>query len=105
MVIESIYYSSNTIMRTETRNNGLTDVTVLIADNGKVLRRISTNEVVGFEVWLGKSYYIGGVKQDPPHDDVVGDFDEIDKPEDWPDYEPVEDLVSDSIALNIITGR
>ena len=65
-------------MRTEIKNNGITDITVLYADKGKILRRIETGEIVGYEFWLGKSYYIGGVLQDPPHDDVVSDFDEID---------------------------
>lgn len=68
-------------MRTEIRNNGITDVTVLIADEGKVLRRKETEELLGEELWLGKSYYIGGVLQDPPHNDVPEDFDEVDKPD------------------------
>ena len=90
-------------MRTEIKNNGITDVTVLYADEGKILRRIETGEIVGYELWLGKSYYIGGVLQDPPHDDVVSDFDEIDKPEGWPDPEFDSDPeVSNEMALNII---
>ena len=94
-------------MRTEIKNNGITDITVLYADKGKILRRIETGEIVGYEFWLGKSYYIGGVLQDPPHDDVVSDFDEIDKPEGWPDPESDADPeVSNEIALHIIlTGE
>ena len=34
------------------------------------------------EIYLGYSYYIGGVLQDPPHEDKVEDFEEIDKPQD-----------------------
>lgn len=34
-------------MRTEIKNNGITDVTVLIADEGKTLRRIATGEIYG----------------------------------------------------------
>ena len=91
-------------MTIEIRNNGITDVTVLVADEGKVLRRIISDEIVGCEIWLGKSYYRGGVLQNPPHDDVPADFDEIDKPEDWPEPEPyVEPEISDSEALHIIT--
>lgn len=91
-------------MRTETRNNGITDVTVLIAENNKLLRRIASGEIVGEELYLGYSYYIGGVRQDPPHLDVPADFEEVDKPEDWPEPEPyVEPEISDAEALRIIT--
>ena len=68
-------------MRTELRNNGITDITVVIANEGKVLRRIGTDEIFGKEIYLGYSYYIGGVKQEPPHLDVPEDFEEIDEPE------------------------
>ncbi len=90
-------------MRTEIRNNGITDVTVLIANEGKVIRRIVSDEIMGEEFWLGYSYYIGGILQDPPHQDVLEDFDEIDKPEDWPEPEPyVDPEISDTQALDII---
>lgn len=90
-------------MTVEIRNNGIKDVTVLVADNGKVLRRIASNEIVGTELWLGYSYYIGGVKQDPPHLDTQADFDEIDAPE---EEEPVEEEdISAEEALSIITGH
>lgn len=68
-------------MRTELRNNGITDITVVIANEEKVLRRIGTDEIFGKEIYLGYSYYIGGVKQEPPHLDVPEDFEEIDEPE------------------------
>ena len=68
-------------MRTELRNNGITDITVVIANEGKVLRRIGTDEIFGNEIYLGYSYYIEGVKQEPPHLDVPEDFEEIDEPE------------------------
>ena len=86
------------------QNNGIKDVTVLIADEGKVLRRIGTDEIFGKEMWLGYSYYINGVRQNPPHLDVQSDFEEIDEPE--PEIEPEpEPEISDTEALNIITGR
>ncbi len=90
-------------MKIEIRNNGITDVTVLVADKGKVIRRIESEEIIGVEFWLGKSYYINGVLQDPPHDDIPSDFEEIDATPDWanpePDYDPE---LTDKQALNII---
>lgn len=100
-------------MRTEIRNNGIKDVTVVIADTGKVLRRVADGELIGEEVALGKVWYIGGVRQDPPRESVVSDFDEVDRPSDWgePDQdipdegddEPASDELSDRAALAIIT--
>lgn len=84
-------------MTTEIRNNGLFDVTVLIASEGKVFRRIGTNEVFSNEFPLGYSYYIEGVKQDPPHLDVPEDFEEIYPPEDD------DSDITDEEALRIIT--
>ena len=66
----------------------------IIADEGKVFRRISTGEVFGHEIYLGYSHYIGGVKQDPPHLDTPEDFEEIDD----------ENELTPEEALNIITG-
>jgi len=67
----------------------------IIADEGKVFRRIRSGEDYGKEIYLGYSHYIGGVKQVPPHLDVPEDFEEIDDPE----------PISDTEALNIITGQ
>lgn len=53
----------------------------ITADEGKVLHRIISGEIFGNEIYLGYSYYIGGVLQDPPHLDVPEDFEEIDEPE------------------------
>ena len=94
-------------MRAETRNNGIKDVTVLVADEGKVLRRIESDEIIGKELWLGYTYYIGGVKQNPPHLDVQSDFDEIDEPEPEEEVEPQpeEEDIPDDEALRIITGQ
>lgn len=60
----------------------------IIADDGKVFIRKVSNEWYGPEIYLGYSYYIGGVLQDPPHLDVIEDFEEIDEPE--PEPEPEE---------------
>lgn len=68
----------------------------IIADEGKVFRRIGTEDIYGNEIYLGYSYYIGGVRQDPPHKDVPEDFEEINGP---------GDSFSDTEALNIILGN
>lgn len=52
----------------------------IIASDGKVFRRIGTNEIFGEEIYLGYSHYIEGVRQIPPHLDTPGDFEEIDPP-------------------------
>ena len=66
----------------------------IIADEGKVFRRIVSGEIFGHDIYLGYSHYIGGVLQNPPHLDIPEDFEEIDDPE----------PISDTEALNIITG-
>ena len=67
----------------------------IIADEGKILQRIASGEIVGSELYLGYSHYIGGVRQDPPHLDVPEDFTEVDDPAEIPAEE----------ALRIITGE
>ena len=67
-------------MKTEIRNNGIKDITVLIADEGKVLKRKNTEDIYGEEISLGFSHYIGGVKLETPHKDIPEDFEEIDAP-------------------------
>lgn len=66
----------------------------MTASEGMTFRRIVSGEIIGDDIWLGYSHYIGGVKQDPPHLDVPEDFEEV-------DIEPI----SDTEALNIITSR
>lgn len=68
----------------------------IIADEGKVFRRIGTEDIYGNEIYLGYSYYISGVLQDPPHKDIPEDFEEINGP---------GDSFSDTEALNIILGN
>lgn len=55
--------------------------TLIIAEEGKVLRRKGSEFIYGEEIALGYSYYIDGVKLDEPHKDVPEDFEEIDIPE------------------------
>ena len=52
----------------------------IIADEGKVFKRISDGFIYGKEIYLGYTYYIGGKKLDEPHLEVVEDFEEIDAP-------------------------
>ena len=52
----------------------------IIADEGKVFQRIVSKEIYGNEIYLGYSYYIDGVLQNPPHEDKIEDFEEIDEP-------------------------
>lgn len=52
----------------------------IIADDGKVFIRIADDFVYGSEIYLGYTYYIGGVYQNPPHEDKIEDFEEIDDP-------------------------
>lgn len=66
----------------------------IIADEGKIFRRIVSGEVFGKEIYLGYSHYIGGILQNPPHLDIPEDFEEIDDPE----------PITDTEALNIILG-
>lgn len=57
--------------------------TVLIADEGKVLRRKSSGAIYGETVHLGYNYYDSGMGLSEPHLDTPDDFEEIDKPEDY----------------------
>lgn len=52
----------------------------IIADEGKVFKRIADGTVYGSEIFLGKSWYINGEKLETPHDDVAEDFEEVDAP-------------------------
>lgn len=67
----------------------------IIADEGKVFRRIASQEIYGNQIYLGYSYYIGGVLQDPPHLDTPEDFEEIASDEE----------ITDTEALKIILGN
>ena len=73
----------------------------MIADEGKVFRRIATGEDFGTEIFLGYSHYVGGVFQDPPHKDEADEFEEVDAPE---EDEENEIELTDSEALTIILG-
>lgn len=53
----------------------------LIAEAGKVFRRISDNLIFGKELYLGYTYYIGGLKLDTPLWELPEHYEEIDAPE------------------------
>ena len=76
-------------------NDMIIDGNHITASEGKVFRRIVSGEIIGDDIWLGYSHYIGGIPQVPPHLDVPEDFEEV--------YPPEE--VSDTEALQIITGN
>ena len=67
-------------MKIEIRNNGIRDITVLLAEEGKVFKRKNSNDIYGNELYLGASYYMNGVRLDTPHIDSPDDFEEIDEP-------------------------
>lgn len=67
-------------MTTKKINNGLQELTAIVASDGKVLRRKGTEEIYGSEVVLGYSYYRGGERLAVPHFDRVEDFEEVDAP-------------------------
>ena len=83
-------------MKVETRNNGIRDYQVIIADEGKILRRIEDGYEAGAELALGYSYYhlVDGenVKRDEPLLELPEHYEEIDapEPEPEPDIEPNE---------------
>ena len=85
-------------MYTRTENNGNKIITILVADEGKLLRRVNTNDIYGTEVALGYSYYINGQLQDPPHLDTIEDFEEIDYCED-------ETEIDNDQILEILLGH
>ena len=62
-------------MRTDEYNNKH-----LIAEDGKVFRRISDGWIAGPEIYLGKTYHLGGERLDTPLEELPGHYEEIDDP-------------------------
>lgn len=69
-------------MRTDENNSSH-----IMAEDGKVLQRKSDGAVVGREIWLGYTYYLGGEKLDEPLLELPEHFREIDAPQE--DGDPV----------------
>lgn len=66
-------------MRIETINNGITDCTVLFADEGKELFCIFNETNCGNEVWLGYVYYDKDSNElAQPYMLTANDFTEVD---------------------------
>lgn len=82
-------------MTIETQFNGIRDVTVITADEGKVFRRKDSKEIWGNQIALGYVYYMNGKKLKEPHLDTPEDFEEI--------FEDPE--ISPEEALQILMGE
>ena len=67
----------------------------ITADEGKVFRRKESGELFGNEIYLGKSWYIGGVKLDIPHDDVPEDFEEVEDESLRAEYRELENITTE----------
>lgn len=55
----------------------------IIADNGKVFRRISDKMIFGEEMYLGYTFYLSGSRLDEPLLELPEHFEEIDIPENY----------------------
>ena len=53
----------------------------LIAEDGKVLRRISDGSIAGREIWLGYTYYLNGEELSTPFEELPEHYEEVDAPE------------------------
>ena len=49
----------------------------IIADEGKVFKRISDGFIFGNEIYLGYTYYLNGEKLTEPKLEVIEDFEEV----------------------------
>lgn len=53
--------------------------TVLVADEGKVIRRKSSGAIYGRKLHLGYNYFDTGIGLSEPHLDTPDDFEEVDE--------------------------
>jgi len=60
----------------------------IIADEGKVFKRIEDDLIFGNEIYLGYTWYINGIKLDEPKEEKTEDFEEIEEPKE----EPIEEM-------------
>lgn len=58
----------------------VTNANHIIADEGKQFIRKSDGMQMGSDIYLGYTYFIGGVQLETPHLDVAEDFEEVDIP-------------------------
>ena len=54
---------------------------IITADEGKVLRRISDQQIFGSKIYLGYTHYLNGELLEEPLLEVPEHFEEIDEPE------------------------
>ncbi len=57
--------------------------TIIKASEGKVLRRISDGRMFSNEIYLGYTYYLGGIKLVEPILELPEHYEEINMPEDY----------------------
>lgn len=55
----------------------------ILADEGKIFRRIADGKLFGREVYLGYTYYLGGKKLEEPFPELPEHFEEIPMPEEY----------------------
>ena len=80
-------------MRTDESNNKH-----LIAEYGKVFRRISDGWIAGPEIYLGKTYHLGGDRLDTPLEELIAADASTEPPDDLPP-EPPRVTLADYRAL------
>lgn len=69
------------------RTTIINGVTVITADEGKVLRRISDRLIMGNQVYLGYTYYIDMKKLDEPILEIPEHYEEIEEPIESEEYD------------------
>ena len=73
----------------------------VLADEGKVLRRISDGWVAGNEIYLGYTYQVGGSKLEEPLLELPEHYEEVDAPvEEEVILDEVTDLEPDEVLTN-----
>lgn len=65
----------------------------IIAEEGKVFRRIADGHIFGKDIYLGYVYYINDVLLDEPHLSIPEDFEEVDDEEELTDEEALELII------------
>lgn len=55
----------------------------ILADEGKIFRRIADGKLFGREIYLGYAYYLGGKKLEKPFPELPEHFEEIPMPEEY----------------------
>ena len=73
----------------------------IIADEGKKFIRKEDGLDYGTEIFLGYTYYINGVRIDPPKEEQIEDFDEVDMtPEEIEEYNKMKEEINSNEQAN-----